>query len=992
MATTYSGTFNTNPYYDDFDETKNYHRILFRPGYAVQARELTQLQTQIQDQINKFGKHVFVNGSVVAGGGTSFESNLLSIKLNSTYSGTSIDVTDFNGKTIVGSTSGTKAIVKDAAELTSTDPITLLVKVISGTEFTLGEDITVTEGSTVYTARIQSVGAFNTGMIYSINSGVFFIDGKFVYVEPQNIILDKYSNTSSKKIGFNVQQTIVNSDDDESLLDGSLGTSNYAAPGGDRYTVTLTLSSQDLGFIAADSLVAGEQYKIETVGTTAFTSVGADSNTVGTIFTATGATVGTGTATVYSTDFVEICRVVDGQQVVTQLKTLYSELGKELAARTFDESGDYTVKAWPIQVSDSQDILSTESIVSGTHYTIISVGDTDFTSIGATSNTVGVTFLSTGTTTGTGTVINEDKFSISLDPGKAYVKGYEFKTDNQTVIEIDKARTDSSISSSSVSVNYGNYVYVNTLSGELYGNVTDLANSGLSSGYTTVELHDTTTVAGSSSKLGTANVRFLSKGTGDPGLTATIYNLYLFNITMDSGKYFKNLESVISFGTAGVTGGSFVIGQRYMITTTGGTSFTTIGASANTVGVQFTATGTGTGITGTATEILGKANISDLSKIGNTSGGDVVLSGTDSPGLVFPLNNTYIKTVKDTSDNDATIYTIQRTYKKVASGVSPVVINTLDASEAFEGTAGAVVSDLNLDAHYHVVLGKVTNNGGVSGYTSGSIVDFSDGTGGKYVELSAIGTSQSASFYFTGVSSSFSAEVYITVTVNVNSQAAKTKTLSGYKGVVIQPTLNTTAGGTDSLQISDIYDVLAVYNTDTVNPSSASVNSTTGAVSWPVGVTTHNDVTSNYTLDNGQRAEFYDHGKLVLTGTAPSSSQYLYVVYRDFTHSGVSRGYFSIDSYTNSGLNYSEYPVFNDPASGISYNLRDCIDFRPKRDPGANTFSGGQVPTPTESLLCDYSYYLGRFDKIIATPDKQFIVQRGTPSVNPVVPVDETNV
>jgi len=33
---------NESPFFDDFDETKNFHRVLFRPGYAVQARELKQ--------------------------------------------------------------------------------------------------------------------------------------------------------------------------------------------------------------------------------------------------------------------------------------------------------------------------------------------------------------------------------------------------------------------------------------------------------------------------------------------------------------------------------------------------------------------------------------------------------------------------------------------------------------------------------------------------------------------------------------------------------------------------------------------------------------------------------------------------------------------------------------------------------------------------------------------------------------------------------------
>jgi hypothetical protein len=53
----------TNPYYDDFDSTKNFYRILFKPGTPVQARELTQIQSILQDQIKKFANHIFVDGS-----------------------------------------------------------------------------------------------------------------------------------------------------------------------------------------------------------------------------------------------------------------------------------------------------------------------------------------------------------------------------------------------------------------------------------------------------------------------------------------------------------------------------------------------------------------------------------------------------------------------------------------------------------------------------------------------------------------------------------------------------------------------------------------------------------------------------------------------------------------------------------------------------------------------------------------------------------------
>ena len=54
-------------YFDDYNEDKRFHRILFRPSTAVQARELTQLQTILQNQVQRFGDHVFKDGSVVDG-------------------------------------------------------------------------------------------------------------------------------------------------------------------------------------------------------------------------------------------------------------------------------------------------------------------------------------------------------------------------------------------------------------------------------------------------------------------------------------------------------------------------------------------------------------------------------------------------------------------------------------------------------------------------------------------------------------------------------------------------------------------------------------------------------------------------------------------------------------------------------------------------------------------------------------------------------------
>ena len=56
---------NVSPYFDDFDRFKNYNKVLFKPATPIQARELTTLQSILQDQIEQFGKHFFQEGSVV---------------------------------------------------------------------------------------------------------------------------------------------------------------------------------------------------------------------------------------------------------------------------------------------------------------------------------------------------------------------------------------------------------------------------------------------------------------------------------------------------------------------------------------------------------------------------------------------------------------------------------------------------------------------------------------------------------------------------------------------------------------------------------------------------------------------------------------------------------------------------------------------------------------------------------------------------------------
>ena len=105
---------NTNTYYDDFDQAKNYNRVLFKPGVPIQARELTTLQSILQDQVEKFGKHFFKEGSVVIPGSIAYDDRYYAVKLEPTFFGISVEnyYDQLVGLTIQGKTSGITAVVK----------------------------------------------------------------------------------------------------------------------------------------------------------------------------------------------------------------------------------------------------------------------------------------------------------------------------------------------------------------------------------------------------------------------------------------------------------------------------------------------------------------------------------------------------------------------------------------------------------------------------------------------------------------------------------------------------------------------------------------------------------------------------------------------------------------------------------------------------------------------------------------------------------------
>ena len=113
--------FNLSPYFDDFSESKKFHRVLFRPAFAVQARELTQSQTILQNQIEKFGDHVFKQGSIVIPGGVAFDDKYYAVKLTSIASANTLSQFTV-GTVLTGGTSGVVAEITKTDALSGSDP------------------------------------------------------------------------------------------------------------------------------------------------------------------------------------------------------------------------------------------------------------------------------------------------------------------------------------------------------------------------------------------------------------------------------------------------------------------------------------------------------------------------------------------------------------------------------------------------------------------------------------------------------------------------------------------------------------------------------------------------------------------------------------------------------------------------------------------------------------------------------------------------------
>jgi hypothetical protein len=992
---------NASPYFDDFNAENNYHRILFRPGFAVQARELTQLQSALQHQIEAHGSHIFREGAmVVPGQGTT--QSYHSLKLASTFNGEQVDPSQYynvdSPTTITGATTGVTAKVIGFKAATTTDqPLLYVSYERAGSDFTTtvfadGENITantaITHSTQSYATGVAAVTTYTseytetngataaqlssatgpasrTGLAYRIESGIFYIRGFFVNNVAETLVLNNYGPDYTGTVGFAVTETIVTPESASSLLDNSTGSSNFAAKGAHRLSISVALS-----------VIA---------------------------------------PTTDTTNFISLVDIKNGKSSIIGRTTPYAQLADEFARRTNDESGSYTVRPFEFRLQESVDV---------------SVG---------TQNLIGKYAL--GATTDDGNTASSDLLALIVSPGKAYIKGLELEKTQSTIKDINKAREFETINAGISTFDAGNYSLITNV----FGTPDITSITGESTAFKTIQFYDaanTTRGAANGNLIGVGRARAIEYYSGTAGsnaaATGTQYKLYMFDIRPFTKLTLSDTPSptllashanggvLVTGVTSGATGlvykdgtsatvlnltsavGTFQVGEKItasdsaetgaIVENSGNTDLTILGVETfsfnnfrqvfmddDDSGQDFTADFVTEPLTNIFADFLIEDDITSSIELETLTGsGNLIQEGFESDTVklfdaeknrsIFKLPKKTVKTLLTATNSGATDtqYTVRRQF-----------IGTTDSSGVVTFSSGT---------------NEVFLSHSEKDYTL-SILTAGDGTG-------ALGDLVSISGKLSGTGSSAITVTDATILgngakVKLTASLLKTSVIQKSKTVKLMKQLKVVSGTTDafgtrpsdatiSLGRADVFNVVAVFDsegasTDAVAPQFTLTNSsgtftrgekitggTTGATarvisilspmsyvlisavafasgetitgessgaSATVGTLTGGsiDIKNSYLFDDGQRDNFYDIARIVRKTSAAAPTGRLLIVY-DYLEHGTG-DVFTVDSYVDiaNQMDYEDIPTYTatkvdpeSPAPAGQFPLRDSYDFRPR--------------------------------------------------------------
>ena len=509
--------FNVDPYYDDFDPTKNFHRILFQPGYAVQARELTQSQTILQDQISKFGNGVFTDGSKVSGGNITVDTNIITAKLTSDSAGS---ISNFVNLYAVGQTSNFIAHVS-SVDTSNYYIITKFVNTANGKAFASGETInfyqtkvealsslnsaitpsftatvntsnTITRNSTgIYLSKTLtlSTGSISVGDTIAIPSIKY--RGKVTsIVDTTTLILSaplpsdvtNISTTITNEVSVRALEVGV---DSGVWFTNGLFVANYV-----NSIVPDTLNafpSVVVGFEVNETIVdytSDPSLLDPAIGASNYQAPGADRYTVTLNLISKPYISDQVVSNLTTNKFIELVRVNAGVIEDINNVPILSDVSSAIATAVSDISGDFIVNPFSLLIAP-------------------------------TSNTLSDTVIST------------------ISAGKAYISGYPVQHIAQTPYYLQKSRDKNSLFNQDIETYYGDYTRVKNLNGSIINFQTSPV----------VELHNAVFgIANTTTKIGTARVRNFSYDSGDN--SSAQYKSFLFDVSLVDNS-FSNVASIV---------------------------------------------------------------------------------------------------------------------------------------------------------------------------------------------------------------------------------------------------------------------------------------------------------------------------------------------------------------------------------------------------------------------------------------------------------------
>jgi len=1021
---------NLAPYFDDFSQQNSYHKVLFKPGYSVQARELTTLQSILQNQIERFGQHIFKEGSLVIPGQVGYNLEYNAVLVQNLANGISVEDfrKNYTGLVIKGVDSEVEAQILTSIGVNESEKniITFYVNYTASGKTENGTQLKKFKNNEVLinknTSEVIAVTAFQNstsyvGSVASITSGVIFAKGFFIEINPQTIILDQYNNFPTFKVGIAINESVVTAEEDEDLYDNAAGYSNYTAPGADRLKLEATLLKQDITF--SDS-----------------------------------------------SNFIELLRIENGVATTIVTSSVYNELEKTLARRTYDESGDYTVSDFIFKFNETLDNGENNGVYTTGQYTpdgIQKIIDTE------------------PSTSEEDTINGKEYYNINISAGKAYVKGFEINKPLKSNINVIKPRTYNSLNNSGVSLNFGSYIELDTTSTSdsfitsslSFGESLLLKNTNsdtigkakfvaITSPVSRPRLYLTDITTYVTASIGSTSIApgdFVFSSTGAKAVVQSVTSgtsivLYQISGTFRSGDTLTNsrdtntltITNVVDYKLEQVskvtdeeTGTNFVVFPYLYESNISGSVFS---VNSNTL------TGTGTNFDNEIARYQ-KIKIADII----TSASTVSTSSITVPSSPAVANGTYYSVkklvckLKTNSVNnftklkknsirsilDSDYYRVLQSTATISSGIAVVSVSTsytpttdvvlfnstgidtsptvtisgnqLSIATSLTGTAyvfyktkvnlaSAISKDTKQFTFFQVTASKGTGTGQSTIYGN-RYVDKEISLGFKDVyKIHAIyekTTSDTVTQIFDRVSVNNSSGIVIgDILVHQNIKA---KVLAISSNTLYIKYLNENKF-TNSTSFNPALKISFITN------SSLSDKTITSATSG-----LYKDITNNFILIKNDTEDTYKISKLVRKDNSPVPTGKIVVVYDYFDH-GATGDYYSIASY-DTEINYENIPLAYD---GTPYS--DIIDFRCRHSSNVtgsgtitspysenqsslNTYSTtlttGAISYPGEVLTADYTYYLGRIDQLYLDENGTFVVSQGSPSDNPKKPSTVNN-